>query len=558
MRRVLVFLMVVALCAFAFSLPPIQGQGRNAPPAAQATAPQSKGGKFRRTERAIPNQYIVVFNNDVGDVRSLANRLARAHQGTILYVYEHSIKGFAVRLPEAAALALSQNPQVAYVEEDGEVRIVGTQPRATPGLEGPVSWGLDRIDQNYLPLNGVYNYNRVGSGVHAYIIDTGVRPSHQEFGSRANAVFDAFGGNGIDCHNHGTHVAGTTGGRVYGVAKNVMLYGVRVLDCGGSGSWASVIAGVDWVTYYHIKPAVANMSLGGWANDAVDDAVRQSISAGVTYVIAAGNSNDNAAFYSPARVGEAITVGATDSSDTRAWFSNYGWVLDVFAPGVLIPSAVASSDTAIDWFSGTSMAAPHVAGVVAQYLEAYPWATPADAHWAITAHATYGVVYDPGPWSPNLLLYAGFVPPPAVNPIDHDQQFFVRQHYNDFLKRHPDQAGWNFWTGEITQCGSDPACIDRKRIDVSRAFWFATEFWNRPDVQASGLVVNPNSNHPFDNRQFVRWCYLTYLQREPDQAGWDFWTSELERDLANDPGQGGYNHLIHAFLLSIEYKQRFQ
>jgi len=340
------------------------------------------------TKQGIPKSEVAV----------LAGNLARAHGGNVGYIYEDAIKGFSIQLPEPAAIALSRNPQVEFVEEDGEVSIAGTQTNAT--------FGLDRIDQRDLPLNSTYNYSYTGAGVNAYVIDTGIRPTHQEFGGRASANYDAFGGNGIDCHGHGSHVAGTIGGGTYGVAKEVRIYGVRVLDCGGSGAWSGVIAGIDWVTANHVKPAVANMSLGGGAVDSVDAAVRNSISAGVTYVIAAGNSNDDASFYTPARVTEALTVGATDSSDTRASFSNYGSVLDLFAPGVFITSAWYDSDTSTQTISGTSMAAPHVAGVAALYLQDNSGASPATVNQAIINNATPNKVTGPGPGSPNRLLFS--------------------------------------------------------------------------------------------------------------------------------------------------------
>jgi subtilisin family serine protease len=382
-------LTLAVVCAAALVLVPVQAQ--NGFELGQGQLLGQGNGRFHRhPDKKIPNNYIVVLDQDASaqDANELQTAsdadelILKTRTGRVKHVYAHALKGFAAEMSEEEAIELSKDPRVAYVEEDSVMEIVVTQTGAT--------WGLDRIDQTALPLSGTYTYNSTGSGVTAYIIDTGIRTAHTQFGGRAVVGFDAMGGNGQDCNGHGTHVAGTVGGSTYGVAKSVRLVAVRVLSCSGSGSNSGVIAGVNYVTSNHTAGvrAVANMSLGGGVSTALDNAVRNSIADGVTYAIAAGNSNTNASNSSPARVGEAITVGSSTRTDARSSFSNFGSVVDIFAPGSSITSAWSTSNTAIATISGTSMAAPHVAGVAARVLQGSPGASPATVRNTIVNAAT--------------------------------------------------------------------------------------------------------------------------------------------------------------------------
>lgn len=368
-----------------------------------------------KAERTIPGEYIVVFKDDVSDVSDAATRKINKHGGTKRFTYSRALKGFAAKLSDQAVEALRSDADVAYVEQDQVMSLSVVQTGAT--------WGLDRVDQRDLPLSTTYEYNADGTGVKVYIIDTGIRFDHAEFSGRASSGFDAVdGGAADDCHGHGTHVAGTVGGTTYGVAKNVTLVAVRVLNCSGSGTTSGVIAGIDWVTADHSagQPAAANMSLGGGASTALDDAVINSINDGVTYGVAAGNSNANACTASPARAEPALTVGSTTTTDARSSFSNFGTCVDIFAPGSAITSAWHTSATATNTISGTSMATPHLVGAAALYLHANPAATPAEVEVALESNATAGKVTNPGTGSPNLLLYTAFIsagpPPPPPSP----------------------------------------------------------------------------------------------------------------------------------------------
>ncbi|WP_435974231.1 S8 family peptidase [Streptomyces sp. Qhu_M48] len=363
-------------------------------------------------EGAIAGSYIVTLEESAQAETAEGRAVAAEYGAKIKKTYTSALNGYNVELSEAQAKKLAADPAVKSVAQNRVFTISATQP-------SPPSWGLDRIDQRALPLNQSYTYpDTAGSGVTAYIIDTGVRISHSDFGGRAFNGFDAVDNDNVaqDGNGHGTHVAGTVAGTAHGVAKKAKIVGVRVLDNNGSGTTAGVVAGIDWVTRNAVKPAVANMSLGGGADATLDTAVRNSIASGVTYAVAAGNSNANASGYSPARVTEALTVGSTTNTDARSSFSNYGTVLDIFAPGSNITSAWNTGDSATNTISGTSMAAPHVAGAAALYLGDNPTATPAQVGTALVNAATPNVVTNPGTGSPNRLLYVGgggTTPPPG-------------------------------------------------------------------------------------------------------------------------------------------------
>ncbi|OLR89514.1 S8 family peptidase [Actinokineospora bangkokensis] len=351
----------------------------------------------------VADSYIVVLKDGAKtlgaqQVSAQASTLATRYGGTVGRTYDSAINGFSVSMSEAEAERLAADSSVAFVQANQRFHVDAT-----------ASWGLDRIDQADLPLDGSYSAPSDGAGVTAYIVDTGVNAAHETFGGRVSGGFDAVDNDGDpdDENGHGTHVAGTVGGTEYGVAPGVDIVPVRVLDAGGSGTTEGVVAGIDWVTENHSGPSVANMSLGGGADEALDAAVEGAIDSGVVFAVAAGNDGANASGYSPARVGPAITVAASDDTDAQASFSNYGSIVDLYAPGVGITSSWIGGTTETNTISGTSMATPHVTGAAALYLAQNPGATPAEVASGLTGSASADKITNASSGTPNLLLRVG-------------------------------------------------------------------------------------------------------------------------------------------------------
>ncbi|HWH00308.1 MAG TPA: S8 family serine peptidase [Pilimelia sp.] len=387
--------------------------------AAPAAPIAAEPSGFLTVTDPIPGEYLVKLKGQASlaaqahaQVADEAQSLARRHGAKPFAVYSAALRGFAVRLTEAQARKLAQDPAVQYVEQNGRVRLLDTQ-------TNPPSWGLDRIDQRNLPLNSSYTYPTTASNVNVYVLDTGVYTAHSDFGGRARSALDTIrdGRNGQDCHGHGTHVAGTVAGARFGVAKGARIHSLRVLGCDGNGSYAGITEAIDWVTRNHQKPAVANMSLGGrGTNASMEAAVRNAVNAGVPFAIAAGNDNIDACQFTPAREPAAITVGATTSTDARSSFSNWGRCLDIFAPGSNIVSASHTNANGSLSMNGTSMASPHVAGVAALYLAANPNASAAQVRDALVNAGTPGKVTSPGSGSPNVLLHVASTGGPPTSP----------------------------------------------------------------------------------------------------------------------------------------------
>jgi subtilisin family serine protease len=372
---------------------------------ATRSAPESTGEiQLANATNAIPGSYLVGFKRPAvaaTAVTTTAKDLSARFGGRLGFTYDSAVRGFSVTMTADQARKLATHPSVAYVQQNLAYRKTGRQTT-------PPSWGLDRIDQRDRTADNVYRYATTAADVHAYVIDSGIRTTHQEFGGRASHGWDFIDNDAdaSDCDGHGTHVAGTVGGSTaYSVAKQARIVGVRVLNCDGDGSTASVVAGINWVTQHAQRPAVVNMSVGGGADPVIDEAVNNSISAGITYVVSAGNDKADACEASPARVPAAITVGATNKTDARASFSNYGRCVDIFAPGQDIVSLGIEDDAPTATLSGTSMASPHVAGAVALLLAENPKLTPQQVTKALLADATTGKVTGPGAGSPNRLLH---------------------------------------------------------------------------------------------------------------------------------------------------------
>lgn len=417
-----------------------------------AAASTAMAADFRTVENPVEGQYIVVLKDSAAALANensrrpkmpaAARAIAADHGARVVRTYEHVLRGFTASADDAALARLLADPRVEYVEEDGHVSIDATQSNAT--------WGLDRIDQRDLPLSGTYTYDTSASGTHSYIIDTGMLASHSQFTGRIGNGFTSISdGNGTnDCNGHGTHVAGTVGGTTHGVAKSTTLHPVRVLNCAGSGTWSEVISGMDWVRFNHVKPAVANMSLGGGANSSVNTAVDNLTNAGVVVVVAAGNSAADACGFSPAGAASAITVGSTVNNDSRSSFSNFGSCLDIFAPGSSITSAWNTGTTATNTISGTSMASPHVAGAAALYLAVNPTASVSQVTSALINASTLNKVTDAGTGSPNRLLYSLFSSGGGTAPV-----------INTFLCPNRGDSGGGTYACVVTYTSSTPATV---------------------------------------------------------------------------------------------------
>ncbi len=520
MRRMWILVLLLALPAVAF---------------AQGGAPGLIRGAGN--PNAIPDQFIVVLDRGV-DLPSGAADVARTYRGTVLREYHQVLHGFAIKLPERAAEALARDPRVSYVEQDQVMHATTTQ-------NNPPSWGLDRVDQRDLPLSSSYTYNFDGTGVNAYIIDTGIRTTHTQFGGRASGDFTAINdGNGAnDCNGHGTHVSGTVGAASYGIAKNVRLHAVRVLDCSGSGSNSGVISGVDWVAQNHVSPAVANMSLGGGASSALDTAVNNAVASGVFFAIAAGNSNTDACTSSPARAASAYTVGSSTISDARSSFSNFGTCVDIFAPGSSITSTWNSSDTATNTISGTSMATPHVTGAAALVLDENSSLSPSQVASTLTNRATQNRLSGVGSGSPNRLLFTLGTsspppPPPPSGGTVYSENFDAGT-----------AAGWNKSSGSTDLWRLSTDCVAAASGSYKLAFsraslcdydvGHATGWARTPVISLAGFTSATLSFNHFWQTESYSGGAFDVMQVQVSTNSGSTWTTIAQWD-STDPNPSGY------------------
>lgn len=414
---------------------------------------------------AIDNQYIVVFKKDTAKSKQsfnkLVSRMSAEHSINVIKQYKSSLNGALIIANDAQIEALRKEADIDFIEQDRRFTI---EPVLSAQTDQPSpTWGLDRVDQRNLPLNNLYQYDQDGSSVTAYVIDTGIRNSHNDFNGRASSGWDFIDNDNdaSDCNGHGTHVAGTIGGSAYGVAKNVNLVGVRVLNCSGSGTYSGVISGIDWVSTNASGPSVANMSLGGPSSAAVDAAVNAAVASGITFVVAAGNDNGaNACTRSPAGAANALTVGSTTSTDQRSGFSNIGTCVNIFAPGSSITSTWHTSNSASNTISGTSMASPHVAGVAALILQQSPTATPAMVLNTLTTNGTPNVIGNVGTGSPNILLYSKLSTQPPTLPS-------VTQKWADFSTN-------DGWSSQVVGDFDDDGRDDIANFHPSNGTWWVS------------------------------------------------------------------------------------